>query len=162
MTRAKEELYLSYVRLREFRGRTLYTIPSDFLNELPEGDIDAIDLSSSGGNYTRAADTWRDSTAKASEGWYDTGFVTPSASGGRKPPDSSRDSSRVADDLNAMSQAATPGYYVGALVHHEAYGVGKITDVSGQGALRKLTIRFSGGERKFLAAKAKLAIVQKG
>ena len=53
------------------------------------------------------------------------------------------------------------GYEVGVLVHHDVYGVGRITDVSGQGVLRKLRIRFATGERKFLAAKAKLAIVEK-
>ncbi len=31
------------------------------------------------------------------------------------------------------------------LVHHDVYGVGRITDVSGQGVLRKLKIRFSSG-----------------
>jgi DNA helicase-2/ATP-dependent DNA helicase PcrA len=35
MTRAKEELYLSHVTSREFRGRTERAIPSPFLMELP-------------------------------------------------------------------------------------------------------------------------------
>jgi DNA helicase-2/ATP-dependent DNA helicase PcrA len=35
MTRAMEELYLSHSRLREFRGNTLYAVPSMFLEELP-------------------------------------------------------------------------------------------------------------------------------
>ncbi len=157
MTRAQEELYLSYARMREFRGRTLYTIPSDFLNELPEGDIEPIDLSSSSGQHAGAVDSWRGSTAKASEGWYETGFDKNPPSPARKAPDSVV----VADDLNAMSQTVLTGYEVGVLVHHETYGVGQITNVSGQGALRKLSIRFTSGERKFLAAKAKLAIVQK-
>src|SRR5437588_7121735 len=47
MTRAKEELYLSYCRMREFRGQTLYAIPSMFLEELPREGIKEVDLSSS-------------------------------------------------------------------------------------------------------------------
>jgi DNA helicase-2/ATP-dependent DNA helicase PcrA len=35
MTRAKEELYLSHVERREFRGQTATAIPSQFLMELP-------------------------------------------------------------------------------------------------------------------------------
>ena len=35
MTRAREVLYLTHSRLREFRGTTLYAIPSMFLDELP-------------------------------------------------------------------------------------------------------------------------------
>ncbi len=43
-----------------------------------------------------------------------------------------------------------------------SYGVGKITDISGQGALRKLKVRFSNGERTFIAEKAKLSLVHDG
>src|SRR5262249_22572244 len=53
------------------------------------------------------------------------------------------------------------GFAEGMVVTHEAYGTGKITDVSGFGALRKVRVRFNrAGERTFLASKAKLAIVQ--
>jgi DNA helicase-2/ATP-dependent DNA helicase PcrA len=146
ITRAQEEAYLSYARMREFRGQTLYTIPSDFLQELPEGDVEAIDLSSSNRDYRPAADRWREHTAPASDGWYDTGFAATST----------KKKQVFFDD------AEPQGYSVGALVHHEAYGVGKITNVTGQGALQKLKIRFSvGGERTFMAAKAKLALIQK-
>ena len=62
----------------------------------------------------------------------------------------------------ATSTELPSRYEVGVLVHLDVYGVGRITDISGHGALRKLKIRFSAGERTFLAAKAKLAIVQKG
>src|SRR5438270_6095229 len=57
MTRAKEELYLCHARLREFRGNTLYAVPSMFLEELPADALQAIDLSAGGGQP--AADHWR-------------------------------------------------------------------------------------------------------
>ena len=44
MTRAREELYLCHARLRDFRGQTLYAIPSTFIGELPE-DVARIDQS---------------------------------------------------------------------------------------------------------------------
>src|SRR5712692_8212787 len=43
MTRAKEELYLSHARLREYRGQTLYAVPSMFLEELPPEGTAAVD-----------------------------------------------------------------------------------------------------------------------
>src|SRR5258707_15626365 len=49
MTRAKEELYLCHARLREFRGQTLYAVPSMFLDELPADGIKTLDLSASAG-----------------------------------------------------------------------------------------------------------------
>ncbi len=57
---------------------------------------------------------------------------------------------------------AGAGYAVGVLVMHGDYGVGKVTDVGGHGSLRKVKVRFSTGERTFIAEKAKLSIVQKG
>src|SRR5437763_10009226 len=75
MTRAKEELYLTYCRLREFRGQTLYAMPSMFLGELPQEAIAEQDLSS---GAQRSPQTWRNETASASRGWYETGaFAKP-------------------------------------------------------------------------------------
>jgi DNA helicase-2/ATP-dependent DNA helicase PcrA len=46
------------------------------------------------------------------------------------------------------------------MVRHDNYGVGKVTEVSGYGALRKVKVRFAAhGERAFIADKAKLAVV---
>jgi DNA helicase-2/ATP-dependent DNA helicase PcrA len=146
MTRAQEELYLSHARLREFRGRTLYTVPSEFLGELPAADIELIDLSSSGRTYSGAAESWRDRASAASHGWYDTGFLATSTKKKQGLP----------------GAEVPPGYEVGVLVQHNVYGVGRITRVIGEGPLCKLKIRFSSDERTFLAAIAKLAIVQEG
>jgi DNA helicase-2/ATP-dependent DNA helicase PcrA len=47
-------------------------------------------------------------------------------------------------------------------VQHESYGIGKITNVSGFGALRKVKIRFpSEGEKTFVADKVKLRVVKR-
>jgi DNA helicase II / ATP-dependent DNA helicase PcrA len=146
ITRAEEELYLSYARMREFRGQTLYAVPSMFLEELPEDGVDNVDLSASAGRSPGSVDNWRGSTSGASQGWYDTGFA--------------QTSTKKKEETASFVDPA--GYAVGVLVHHEIYGTGRINDISGQGVLRKLKIRFSAGERTFLASKAKLAIVQKG
>ncbi len=57
LTRAKEELYLSYARLREFRGQTLYAVPSMFLEELPPEGVENVDLSASGAGSTAPRNT---------------------------------------------------------------------------------------------------------
>lgn len=144
MTRAEEELYLSYARMREFRGQTLYAVPSMFLEELPHDGVETIDLSSSANRGSGAAASWRSQSAGASQGWYETGFTSS-----KKPAPRTVDPN--ASDLD---------YEVGTMVHHDVYGVGRITDISGHGVMRKLKIRFSTGERNFLASKAKLSIVQ--
>jgi DNA helicase-2/ATP-dependent DNA helicase PcrA len=138
MTRAKEELYLCHARLREFRGQTMYAVPSMFLDELPADATEQLDLSASGAGTWKAIDHWRSGGAAAEEGWAAAG-ITPRQ--------------RAADG---------DGYAVGVPVRHEQYGVGTITQVSGHGALRKVKVRFAAhGEKTFIAAKAKLAIVRK-
>src|SRR5205823_5222929 len=78
MTRAKEELYLCHARLRDFRGNTLYTVPSFFLEELGERAEDSllrIDLSAEVGT-TQSIDQWRSGGTAAMQGWSDAG-ITP-------------------------------------------------------------------------------------
>jgi len=144
MTRAKEELYISYARLREFRGQTLYAVPSMFLDELPDSGVQTLDLSHSGAGKPRPQDAWRGGGVASAAAWSDTGIPAQATS--------------------AVQTKAPPGegpmYEEGMLVEHDKYGMGRIIAVGGQGAMRKLKIRFqAGGERTFVAHMAKLEIV---
>jgi DNA helicase-2/ATP-dependent DNA helicase PcrA len=142
MTRAKEELYLSHARLREFRGQTLYAIPSYFLEELPADEVRFDDLSSGSADRDKVLRAWRGGPAAAEPGWIDAGVILKADSTGKK-------------------DTAGDDYAVDMIVEHETYGRGKITSVSGVGALRKVKIRFgAAGERTFLAQKAKLTIIK--
>jgi len=144
MTRAKQELYLCHARLREFRGNTLYAVPSMFLDELPTDNIDNIDLSASRVGAAGAIDQWRSGGPAAQRGWADAGITPKPAS---EPP---------------RSAPAQGEFVEGMLVQHEAYGHGRVTEVSGFGALRKVKVRFSSaGERTFLVEKVKLTILGK-
>jgi DNA helicase-2/ATP-dependent DNA helicase PcrA len=142
MTRAKEELYLCHARLREFRGQTQYVVPSMFLDELPADGIEAIDLSASAGGSARAINEWRGGGRAADPGWADAGIT---------PRSSAEPVGKSAND-----------YAEGMLVRHETYGQGRVTHVSGYGAMRKVKVRFSGhGEKTFMVNKARLTIVRR-
>jgi DNA helicase-2/ATP-dependent DNA helicase PcrA len=145
MTRAKEELYLCHARLREFRGNTLYAVPSMFLEELPADAIQSLDLSLNAARAQDATQLWRTGGPAAQQGWTDAG-VRP------LPP------------VAPHRPAADDGRYrEGMLVRHASYGVGRITEVSGHGAMRKLKIRFqTAGERTFVADKVTLEVVRAG
>ncbi|MCS6852213.1 MAG: UvrD-helicase domain-containing protein [Gemmataceae bacterium] len=135
MTRAKEELYLSHARWREFRGRQLVVVPSMFLEELPEQEVRWVDESAGGGSGQRAFGAWRGGPPAAAAAWHDAG-VTPTVA----PP-----SSRARD------------FREGMIVEHDLYGRGRIMAVQGSGAGRRLKIRFASfGERTFIADKVKL------
>jgi DNA helicase-2/ATP-dependent DNA helicase PcrA len=152
MTRGKEELYLTHARLREFRGNTLYAIPSMFLDELPADAVQHLDLSASAGGTQAAIEFWRGGSAAAAQGWNDAG-VRP------KP-------APVAPAVTNFGGGSGGGgstpYVEGMLVRHPIYGPGQIVEVSGYGALRKVKIRFqTAGERSFIADKVTLEIVKK-
>jgi DNA helicase-2/ATP-dependent DNA helicase PcrA len=135
MTRAKEELFLCHARLREFRGQSLYAVPSMFLEELPEDAVESIDLSASAAGSSRALEAWRTGGRAAEAGWADAG-IRPSSTRNDSP---------------------SGPYPPGSLVRHDTYGTGKVLEVSGLGALRKIKIRFqSAGERSFILEKVKL------
>ena len=144
MTRAKEELYLCHARMREFRGNSFSTVPSMFLHELPEDGFQALDLA--GGSHA-AIEYWRGGGgAAAHEGWTETGL--------RPRPEPIPPQAPEGDGARA--------FVAGMLVRHATYGNGRIVEVSGQGALRRVKVRFAtAGERTFIADKVKLEIMGK-
>jgi DNA helicase-2/ATP-dependent DNA helicase PcrA len=146
MTRAKEELYLCHARMRDFRGNTTYTVPSMFLGELPEG-VQGLDLTP-GLLSQPTFEQWRSGSAAAEEGWTAAG-VRPKPKPVTPPLLPSNGQGKV--------------FVEGMAVRHATYGSGRIVEVSGHGALRRIKIRFStAGERSFIADKVTLEIVSGG
>lgn len=145
ITRAMREVYLCHARLRDFRGQTLYAIPSMFLEELPK-EVLTIDMRAHGGRIP-GHDLWRGGTKAASAAWEETGVRAP------LPP---------ASQFGVEIKSDGDGYEKGQLVQHEQYGVGTVIDVNGYGALRKIRIRFAtAGEKTFIADKVKLKVVKR-
>jgi DNA helicase-2/ATP-dependent DNA helicase PcrA len=141
MTRAKQELYLCHARLREFRGQITYPVESMFLHELPVEGVEFTDLS--GSSTAQAIPHWRGGPPSADQGWHDAGIPL-------------RPRREVSGGESGEQQLAE-----GMLVHHDAYGTGRVTNVSGYGAMRTVKIRFaSGGELSFRVDKANLTVVR--
>lgn len=145
MTRAREELYLSHARTREFRGQTLNAIASMFLDELPRDTLHRVDHSTG----ASAADHWRSGSAASEHGWHEAGV--------RPKPRPIQPA-----DLGLTGSGPCP-YAVGMKVRHQTYGDGRVIEVSGHGLLTRVKIRFrTAGERSFIADKVKLEIVAGG
>jgi DNA helicase-2/ATP-dependent DNA helicase PcrA len=144
MTRAKEELNLCHAKLRAFRGRELYAVPSMFLDELPQDAVRAIDLSASSAASAAAMAAWRGGSQAAEQGWVDAGIAPV-----KKP-----------EPLRTLPSRNGGDYAEGMVVKHAKYGRGKITEVSGSGATRRIKVRFSTqGVVTFVASMARLEIV---
>lgn len=155
MTRAMAELYLCHSRLREFRGATLYAVPSMFLHELPEEFVEREDISSRGS--PRAMNEWRGGGSHAAQsGWEDTGFVPYQ----KKETFAAYQKKETSAAVLVSQPSPSSHYDVGMLVRHDTYGAGRVTEIAGNGAAQKIKIRFSShGLKTFMAEKAKLTIV---
>ena len=134
MTRAKEELYLSYVCKRDYRGQSRLAIPSQFLTELaPEAR----------GSREAVVDSMTERKPLATT----ARLVTAAELAGE----------------SASPPARVGSFHEGMLVRHSHYGLGRITTLSGSGAMRKATVRFTTGDsRTFVIAKAILHPVKTG
>ncbi|HVK18762.1 MAG TPA: UvrD-helicase domain-containing protein, partial [Fimbriiglobus sp.] len=144
MTRAMKELYLCHSRLREFRGQSLYAVPSMFLEELPR-EVAHDDLAAMKNTGRAAIEEWRTRIAPAAA---DAGYPARST--------------KLSPLRPTITDPPDSGYSAGQVVQHDEYGVGQITDVSGFGALRKLKVRFAiGGEKTFIADKVKFRVVKR-
>jgi DNA helicase-2/ATP-dependent DNA helicase PcrA len=152
MTRAMKELYLCHTRFREFRGQINYSIPSNFLDELPR-EVVFSDTAIARNRARTAADEWRAKVDPAARDWADTGarpFLPP-----KKPnPDLKPHPANTPDT----------GIAVGMQVQHDSYGLGYVIEVIGLKSLRKVKIRFvEHGMMTFLLehVKGRLRIVNK-
>jgi len=163
ITRARQELQLSYAQYRAFRGQVCPTVPSSFLMELPRHEMALSDSVSS----RRTTPDWQegfepgaheDSATEASQ--IDIAseqeFSQEESQRSAKPRKAALLTSGVVTgaDLLAKQERSriSPNVYKhGMTVEHPQYGPGTIIALSGDGPKRTATVRFlqDGAERKF-------------
>jgi DNA helicase-2/ATP-dependent DNA helicase PcrA len=167
ITRAMEELELSYAQYRMFRGRSCPTVPSKFLMELPRKEMQVSDML---GGLRMTRDRYEESQLRDDDDDFagdhaDDFSQLPPEEKKRKPAVAGLAPLVTAADLLAeqpMTQrTAVDRFHQGMAVTHPEYGPGLIVALSGQGVKRAATIRFfrGGKEKKFLLAHANLSPV---
>jgi len=168
ITRAREELQLSLATNREFRGVRRRTVPSQFLMELPRGEMEVLGPPSAA-RYVD--DPYADEHAHASgdsdlpwEADEGVDFVPDEpAEPPRAPSRTSPGPLSTAAELH-QAQIAPPArmspeaFHQGMLVRHPEYGLGKIVALSGSSSRRTATVAFASdaGERKFILGRCDL------
>ncbi|MBN1911867.1 MAG: UvrD-helicase domain-containing protein [Pirellulales bacterium] len=150
ITRAQQELQISYTASRDFRGQRKVTVPSPFLLELPRERMELEDLGSSYGSWDELyPDQWS-----------------------RPPAAAPVNTGKSAAPLTTAAQMANGGtaesvspeaFHQGMVVLHPQYGLGRIIALSGSGANRKATVAFasSAGQRQFVLARSPLQPVKR-
>ena len=169
ITRAEEELQLSYSAYRFLRGSQRMSVPSSFLMELPrdqmeiheprtyrstgfdddsdiDENVDAFDEYDQREGYEDEPEYVEESVAAASQG---IASVTTAAS--------------LLGDLPRTETKASPEQFeVGMLVKHPEHGLGKVVALSGSGTKRTASIQFfdSTRERRFILVHSQLQPVK--
>ncbi|MDP2056169.1 MAG: 3'-5' exonuclease, partial [Thiobacillus sp.] len=128
ITRARRRLYLSHAQSRMLHGQIRYSLPSRFMDELPEQVL--LNLN------RRSEPAYPSSTLRGTSGYS-------------APAPAPRSQSQHGNDT---------GYRVGQSVAHAKFGTGIIIDFEGRGSDARVQVKFREAGTKWLAlAYAKLS-----
>ncbi|TFH02956.1 MAG: hypothetical protein E4H13_00385 [Calditrichales bacterium] len=123
MTRAEENLYLSYARCRRRYNNVNMTTPSLFIDEIPS---EFMELKTNGGVQRGTVSSRSQIRRKKIQDYF---------------------------KQENESQEVENEFMQGSQVYHETFGKGVVLGVEGQGEKAKITIKFEGNIHKKLIAK---------
>ncbi len=169
VTRAEEELQISYSAYRIIQGSLKMRIASEFLMELPREEMELYKPttvlyrtgpdSAQDGEYDPDAE-WKDHAETVHEVREPVGRTAP-------PPSIAAPIMTAAQMLGGASNAPvdpsrTDNFREGMVVKHPVHGLGKIVALSGLGVKRLATVQFFSSPRpaKFFLAHSQLQPVQ--
>ena len=127
ITRAQEKVYLTLANSRNRYGEILSSLPSRFIEEIPD-DLIKPEITQSTGRHAKSTKSRR------------SGY-------GSKPQ-----KSPLKESVKSHS-VSNDGLQVGDRVRHKIFGRGKVLDITGAGDNQKLTVVFTGNVKKKLLGK---------
>ena len=146
ITRAEEICTISFAGNRRVFGQWQSSLPSRFIDELPEDHVEVLTPPGLyGGGYGAAAGVQNSIDAKVAEAnvYNSPGWRRMQARAGQRPMAQPRESSSPVIDM-----AATSSHTVGERVFHQKFGYGEIKAIEGD----KLEIAFDkAGTKKVVA-----------
>ncbi|MCX8254967.1 putative DNA helicase II [Beijerinckiaceae bacterium RH AL1] len=152
ITRAKRRAKIFFATNRRIHGLWQTTIPSRFLDELPERHVEVVEAASGNayGGYaqSRFANMDQFVSPYATPGWQraqQRGAGTASQGRGYKAEKARRGPLQIEGELVAKS-TVTSGFTRGARVFHQKFGNGTVAAVDGN----KLTVDFDKAGRKMV------------
>ncbi|WP_442485532.1 ATP-dependent helicase [Aeoliella sp. SH292] len=165
ITRAEDELQMSYVRLRDFRGQRRVAIPSSFLMEMPRHELEMTDARNEDIEFF--VDEYEsydahDEYVEPSIPIDDVPLPEPAKKQPKLPAEIAGAITTAAQLAGGLKPAVHPKvspdvFALGMTVIHPEFGPGKITALGGSGTARKATVQFAtAGERKFILAHSAL------
>jgi DNA helicase-2/ATP-dependent DNA helicase PcrA len=169
ITRAKDELQLSYAVERDFRGQRRYTVPSAFLMEMPREQMELVH-STKEIHHWEDEESWLAEEAAGVDSFADDLGDTSFDFGALAKPEPKEKTSWKVVAAQVTTAAALAGavepvearvppdaFTQGMTVVHPEHGVGKIVALSGSGKNRRATVRFvTAGEKRYILSHSPL------
>jgi len=175
ITRAQQQLQLSYTVQRDFRGQRRFTVPSSFLMEIPREEIEFTQALCP--DVHDSEPTWEEEEYKNvpddnnndddnNDDNNDSSDINNGVPVTNHTPRTTHCQVTTAAQLNdpEAGTLAEPTVHVspdafsqGLAVLHPKHGLGKIVALSGAGKNRRATVRFAtAGEKRFVLAHSPL------
>ncbi|MBK9182628.1 MAG: UvrD-helicase domain-containing protein [Ignavibacteria bacterium] len=148
ITRAREQLVLSYAERRYRFGELVFSRPSMFLGEIDKDTLAPSARSMTGNNAREAAPRTAPSSPKQSS--YSQVAQGESYSQLPMPKRYTSVSQPKARGVQGPAPEGPSSVKVGQRVKHPMFGAGTISSVSGTGQSEKATVLFDSGQRKQL------------
>ncbi|MBQ8379743.1 MAG: DNA helicase PcrA [Clostridia bacterium] len=169
ITRAKQHLYITNTKKRTLYGSTSYSIPSRFIDEIPETLLSADSLDNKAGKKQNVVNPWLDSEYKRVETYISNrNRVNETVERKVKPNvgisvDSFLKNLTGTNVVPKPSNNNTAQYKIGMEVKHKKFGVGIIENIEPEGDDFKLEIMFDGsGFKRLMANYTPLEILSDG
>ena len=144
ITRAEEICTISFAGNRRIFGQWQSSMPSRFIDELPEEHVEVLTPPGLYGGGYGAAASGIESRATAADGYNSPGWKRMQERAGNRPVQQPKESRSQVIDLQAIS-----AYSVGDRVFHQKFGYGAIVGIEGD----KLDIEFEKAGLKKVVAK---------
>jgi DNA helicase-2/ATP-dependent DNA helicase PcrA len=163
MTRAEQELHLSYAVWRDFRGRRDRAVVSSFVMEMPrdEMQVEVLDEAAApryedayrGGDESQVVDDLPDWVTETDD---EEPTSSPTVSAPLKLHLTT--AAELAGAAVGGERFPIEAFHHGMIVRHPEYGLGKIVALGGSGQGRRATVAFasSAGERSFVLSASPL------
>ncbi|MCB0389764.1 MAG: UvrD-helicase domain-containing protein [Bdellovibrionales bacterium] len=152
MTRARENLYLTYARTRRVWGQEQQHPPSRFINEIPKEYVKFE--SSLGQPKSRFMSRYKSGSYQDSRAYESNGFTHQEYSSKTQ----SFDEVPSYEDFSDVPLQSS--YRKGMKVRHTTFGAGTIYEVEGNGDTQKVSVLFTNSTlKKFVIKYARLEII---
>ena len=145
ITRAEELCTISFAGNRRVFGQWQSSMPSRFIDELPEEHVEVLTPPGLyGGGYGAAAQSGIETRAASADAYNSPGWRRMQERAGNRPVSQPRESRNTVIDLEAVS-----AYGLGDRVFHQKFGYGAVVAIEGD----KLEIAFDKAGTKKVVAK---------